>query len=234
MRFESFKMDNTELPLDKPAQSPATEDDVVTHDSSTASTRPTDADNEDDFGEFVTAPTNPPEESFFNSKRHEMEKLPLLCNECKPNSQDGIFAGRGLVEPLWTKSDTFTRGLRRAGRMMAQKLRLAESKMVGEERKTQTTGLEAISLSEATYKDMQDLSTGWTEEHIMTQGQRALTRQIVRPSAGSPSLNGIGRPVSLARPRSNSDQQEVWKNIEVLMEAEGLGCHSSNVWADVP
>ncbi|KAF1844935.1 uncharacterized protein K460DRAFT_354797 [Cucurbitaria berberidis CBS 394.84] len=101
-----------------------------THDASTATlssepkpsslspnTVPTVPDQDDDFGAFQSASTDPFKQPIYT--QHQVDETENLLNaESNPDIQVGVFVGTGLVEPLRAGLDKRTRALRRLMRTL--------------------------------------------------------------------------------------------------------------------
>jgi hypothetical protein len=72
--------------------------------------------DEEEFGDFVSASTDPFKQPIFNATEDIDETLTLLTSRSVPECRTGIFAGNGLVEPVRARFDNSTRSLRQVGK----------------------------------------------------------------------------------------------------------------------
>lgn len=175
---------------------------------------------EDDFGDFQSAPTDPFKQPIY--AQHEVDETEtLLISESDPTIQIGVFLGAGLVEPMRLGLDKSTRMLRRAGMLTRRKLPSVRAKEAVE-RNTKVMGNRYVDrLSVATYGEMRELSDVFTTEHSATP--RSPNNVAEEPSGkdGELCVNNVMQPVGSPRPhRFPNIQQKETEEIDKMMEEE--------------
>jgi hypothetical protein len=184
----------------------ATASSAVTSASSSSSdvhdTEPTDSDEE--FGDFVSAPSDPFKQPIYTSALpihlpDEDETLELLNTNSAPEWQTGIFVGTGLVEPVRASLDTSTRGLRRAGKLALRKLQIMREKKMLDARER------APHLFRATQEDqqLQEMPKATPRDNTVNEYLPGKALVIAKYL-----LDGGVRPVSFAKSPS-TDRAEI-------------------------
>jgi hypothetical protein len=195
----------------------ATASSAVTSASSSSSdvqdTEPTDSDEE--FGDFVSAPTDPFKQPIYTSALpihlpDENETLELLTTTSAPEWQTGVFVGHGLVEPVRASLDTSTRSLRSAGKLALRKLQIMREKKLLEMQER------APHLFRTTQQDEQvrEMSKVIVRDGTVNEYLPARAPVVVKHP-----LDGVVRPVGFAKPPSTGlaeidkmmeDERSVW------------------------
>jgi hypothetical protein len=171
----------------------------------TEPTEPTDSDEE--FGDFVSAPTDPFQQSIYTSALpfylpDEDETLELLNTHSAPEWQTSIFVGTGLIEPVRASLDTSTRSLRRAGKLALRKLQNMREKKLLEMQER------APHLFRATQEDQQlpEVLKAVSRDNTVNEYLPGKAPVIVKHP-----LDGVVRPVSYAKsPSTDLAEIDIW------------------------
>jgi hypothetical protein len=157
-------------------------------------TEPTEADDDEEFGAFVSASADTFKQPVCTSAlpfnlQEEDEALELLNTSSVPEWQTGIFVGSGIIEPVYAGLDTSTRNLRRAGKLALRKLQtMREKKMLDAQER-------APHLFKAMQVDVEEPTKAIIYDKVENEYLPATA-----PVISKHPLDGVMRPVSFAEP----------------------------------
>jgi len=156
--------------------------------------------DEEEFGDFVEASTDPYKQPVYNASEDVDETLELLNTRSAPEWQTGFFVGVGLVEPVRARLDTSTRNLRKAGKLALRRLNMEREQNLPDTKGTENT--------EDTDKSPSATQNGVFEPNQVFAGLDMYEYvESARPATPNRPLNGVMRPVSFSRPESEELQR---------------------------
>ena len=172
----------------------------------TLQSKPTDL-NDDGFGDFVTASTDPLKRPIYDTTENEGETQGLLNSFSAPVWETDTYIGMGLVEPVIAGIGMFKRTVLPARNLATWKLNKSRMEMLVEEHKKRRLQKPMISTTPTpapspTKKD----ATRPATSSIGTELDQYL--DTYRTVISASDLNGVMRPVNFTEP------------IDALMETE--------------
>jgi hypothetical protein len=164
----------------------------------TLQTEPLDP-NDDEFGEFVIASTDPFKRPIYNATEDENETLELLNPKSAPDGQTNTFIGMGIVEPVRAGISMSTRTVLRARKLAPWKLNSNREKTTVEVEQKRKR-LQSNRAPTAT------LPTSSPEKEHIARAAATLTKAdlneympIPRTTTLVSDMTGVMRPVSFTR-----------------------------------
>ncbi|KAF1834643.1 hypothetical protein BDW02DRAFT_598040 [Decorospora gaudefroyi] len=189
-------------------------------------------DENEEFGDFVSAPTDPFKQPVYSCPpdSDEDETCSLLNPHSSPSlhtpaaSPDstlslltttspheivhGIFAGYGLVAPVHASLDTSTRALRRAGKLALRRLQiLRENRTRDAVEKAKELCKDDTAATEADIRELANVLVNVRREYEVGLGERHMDRK----------MDGIVRPVGIVEPKR---RPQLGAEIEDMLETE--------------
>ncbi|KAI4621343.1 uncharacterized protein J4E87_006556 [Alternaria ethzedia] len=162
---------------------------------------------DEDFGDFVTASTDPLKRPIYDTTENEDETQGLLNSFPAPVREADTYVGMGLVEPVIAGIGMFKRTVLPARNLATWKLNKSRAQMIIEEHKKRRLQKPVISATPTPAPSpTKKGATGVTTSSFGADYNQYLDTHSRDISASD--LNGVMRPVSLTAP------------IDELMETE--------------
>jgi len=172
----------------------------------TSQSKPTNL-NDEDFGDFVTASTDPLKRPIYDTTDNESETQGLLNSFSAPVWEADTYIGMGLVEPVIAGIGMFKRTVLPARNLATWKLNKSRAQMIMEEHKKRRLQKRVVSATPTPAPSpTKKGATGVTTSSFGADYNQYLDTHSRDISASD--LNGVMRPVSLTAP------------IDELMETE--------------
>ena len=163
--------------------------------------------NDEDFGDFVTASTDPLKRPIYHATENEDETQGLLNSYSAPVWEADTYVGMGLVEPVIAGIGMFKRTVLPARNLATWKLNKSRAQMIIEEHKKRRLQKPVISATPTPAPSpTKKGATGVATSSFGADYNQYL--DTYSSSISASDLNGVMRPVSLTAP------------IDELMETE--------------
>jgi len=176
---------------------------------------PNEADEDEEFGEFVAASANPFEQHAPCAIENEDESQPLLNPASKSSVQDDVFVGFGLILPTFARLDLRTRHVRRAGSTAKRAWQNLHGQQFDQRQRRESTPTTSAFARPAIVEDPMEGIQGtvrYTAASVPHEAERSVY-------ATGPLL-GPMRPVSFARPSRQDVQNALVREMEDELEAK--------------
>ncbi|CBX96950.1 predicted protein [Plenodomus lingam JN3] len=173
-------------------------------------------DNDEEFGEFVSASTDPFKQPVFSTVDNDDEAQSLLTIDSDSGVEFGEIAGTGIVPPVLARLENSTRRIRQAGKNVQYKWRI----------------LQGIQLSKIEFKAQPAVvcespaPTTALEELAEFARVAATTTEVIKQQKANHSaveavsLDWVVRPVCFGMPLFTEIPKELIRDLEDYMEAE--------------
>ncbi|CAI9631364.1 unnamed protein product [Alternaria burnsii] len=158
--------------------------------------------DDEEYGEFVQASTDPLKRPIYDTTEQDDETLGLLDNWSRPMWEVECYVGIGMVEPVTASIGMATRRVKQMARWKRNDNRANIIVAEWKRKRTQTIGRGTIStVAAAAAAAAAPSSAGEDSAQLATIPVRAVSNQYLQTPRATPSisdLNGVIRPVRFA------------------------------------